>query len=37
MVQLEGLGRWKKSTSSEFEHATFWLVAWCLNQLHYRV
>jgi hypothetical protein len=36
-VRLEGLGQLKKSTSSGFESATFWLVAHCLNQLRYHV
>jgi hypothetical protein len=37
IVRLEGLGKLKKYTSSELEHATFRLVAQCLNQLRYRV
>jgi hypothetical protein len=36
-MQLEGLGQLEKSTSSGLEPATFRLVAYCLNQLHYRV
>jgi hypothetical protein len=36
-VRLEGLGKLKKSTSSGLESATFRLIAWCLNQLRYRV
>jgi hypothetical protein len=35
--RLEGLGQFKKSTSSVFDPATFRLVAQCLNQLRYRV
>jgi hypothetical protein len=35
-VQLEGLGKLKKSTSLGLDPVT-WLVAWCLNQLHYRM
>jgi hypothetical protein len=30
-VRLEELGKLKKSTSSGFDPATFWLLAWCLN------
>jgi hypothetical protein len=30
-VRPEGLGQFKKSTSSGFEPATFRLAAWCLN------
>jgi hypothetical protein len=39
IVRLEGLGKLKKkkSTSSRLEPATFRLVAYCLNQLRYRV
>jgi hypothetical protein len=39
IVRLEGLGKLKKnkSTSSGLGPATFRLVAWCLNQLRYRV
>jgi hypothetical protein len=38
MVRLEELDQMKNSmTSSEIEPPTFWLVAWCLNQLSYRV
>jgi hypothetical protein len=37
-VQLEGLGQLKNPVIlSEIEPATFRLVAWCLNQLRYRV
>jgi hypothetical protein len=36
-VRLERLGKLKKSTSWGFHPATFWLVAWCLNQLRYRM
>jgi hypothetical protein len=37
-VRLEGLGQLKNPiTSSEIEPATFQLVAYCLNQLRYRV
>jgi hypothetical protein len=36
-VRLEELGQLKKSTSSGLEPATFWLVAYCLNQLRYCV
>jgi hypothetical protein len=36
-VRLEGLGQLKKSTSSGLEPATFRLLAYCLNQLRYRV
>jgi hypothetical protein len=35
-VRLEGLGQLKKSNDG-IEPATFRLVAWCLNQLRYRV
>jgi hypothetical protein len=37
IVQLEGLGKLKKSTSSGLEPTTFQLVAQCLNKLNYRV
>jgi hypothetical protein len=37
IVQLEGLGKLKKSTSLGLEPATFQLVAWCLNQLWYHM
>jgi hypothetical protein len=33
-VQLEGLGKLKKSTSLGLDPATFQLVELCLNQLH---
>jgi hypothetical protein len=37
-VRQEGLGKLKNPMTSEgLEPATFWLVAQCLNQLHYRV
>jgi hypothetical protein len=36
-VQLEGLGKLKKSTSSGLEPSTFRLVEQCLNQLRYRI
>jgi hypothetical protein len=36
-VRLEGLRKFKKSTSSGLEPATYRLVAQCLNQLRYRV
>jgi hypothetical protein len=36
-LQLEGLGKLKKSTSSRLEPATFQLVAQYLNKLHYHV
>jgi hypothetical protein len=40
-VHLEGLGKAKKEknsmTSSRIEPATYWLVAWHLNQLCYHV
>jgi hypothetical protein len=35
---MEGLGQLKNPvTSSGIEPVTFWLVAYCLNQLHYCV
>jgi hypothetical protein len=37
VVRLEGLGQLKNSTTLGLEPATFWLVAYCLNQLRYRV
>jgi hypothetical protein len=37
IVQLEGLGQLKKSTSLGLEPATFRFVAECLNQQRYRV
>jgi hypothetical protein len=38
MVRLEGLGQLKNPvTSPGIEPATLCLVAWCLNQLRYRV
>jgi hypothetical protein len=37
MVQLEGLGELKKSTTLGLSPVTFWLVAQCLNQLRYCV
>jgi hypothetical protein len=37
IVRLEGLGKLKKLTSSVLETATSQLVAYCLNQLRYRV
>jgi hypothetical protein len=38
IVRLEELGQLKNPmTSSGIEPATFRLVAWCLNQLRYRV
>jgi hypothetical protein len=37
-VWLVGLGQLKNPMiSSGIEPATFWLVAWCLNHLHYCV
>jgi hypothetical protein len=36
-VRLEGLGKFKKSTSSGFDPTTFRLVAYCLSQLRYSV
>jgi transposase len=36
-MQLEGLGKLKKSTSSRLDPATSRLVTQCLNQLRYRV
>jgi hypothetical protein len=37
MVWLEGLGQLKNPMTSELDAATFRLVAYCLNQLRYRV
>jgi hypothetical protein len=37
IMRLEGLGKLKKSTPSGLDPATFRLVAYCLNQLRYRV
>jgi hypothetical protein len=37
IVRLEGLGQLKYSISSGLECVTFLLVAWCRNQLRYRV
>jgi hypothetical protein len=34
---LEGLAKLKNPISSGIEPATFEIVAYCLNQLHYRV
>jgi hypothetical protein len=37
-VRLEGLGQLKNPVaSSGFDPATYWLVAFCLNQIRYRV
>jgi hypothetical protein len=35
IVRLEGLDQLKNPLTPKIEPATFWLVAWCLNQLCY--
>jgi hypothetical protein len=37
IVHLDGLGQAKNPITLQLEHATFQLVEWCFNQLHYHI